>query len=216
MRRRVLFLIGLLFELLCVFGLFASSEMIRAGGTQITLQTTPVDPYSLFRGQYVQLDYDVGRDVPRNPLDYGQRGYIVLMQSGSTLRRLRFTAEQPFLAPRQYCLRGTLQGDRVRFPDVAQYFIEQGGGQGFEEQARTHHLLVDMHVSKNCRAVIDAVRVGRQITPAEREQMNQRLGIPAPVEAPPREKPKESLQSSSSSSLVRSSSASVQDAGTGY
>jgi uncharacterized membrane-anchored protein len=63
MSRRVAFLGCLLLELLLVFGLFLPLVMRVSEGREITLKTVPVDPRSVFRGDYVALDYEAGRGV---------------------------------------------------------------------------------------------------------------------------------------------------------
>ena len=55
-------LIGLvLMQISSIIGFSLYQESILRSGTQITLQTVPVDPRDLFRGEYVALQYDISR-----------------------------------------------------------------------------------------------------------------------------------------------------------
>lgn len=162
MTRRTLFLIGLLLELAAIFGLFAPYEMIRATGTPITLKTVPVDPRSILRGDYVILDYEAGAGLPVVDT-YGKAVYIILKKKGDIYERVRIADEKPSLKEGQVCLAGRREYNRAVFPDIAQYFVEEGTGREIEEATRWRRLLVDAVVDGNCRAVLSGVRLGQEV-----------------------------------------------------
>ena len=162
MTRRTLFLIGLLLELIAIFGLFVPYEMIRNSGTPITLKTVPVDPRSVFRGDYVVLAYEAGAGMPITD-EYGKPVYIILEQKGEIFERMRIADAKPDLKPGQVCLQGRREYNRAVFPDIAQYFVEEGTGREIEEATRWHRLLVDAIVDENCRAVLSGVRLGQEV-----------------------------------------------------
>ena len=55
-------LMGLvLVQISSVIGFSLYQESILRSGTQLTLQTVPVDPRDLFRGEYIVLQYDISR-----------------------------------------------------------------------------------------------------------------------------------------------------------
>ncbi|MCG8564729.1 MAG: GDYXXLXY domain-containing protein [Desulfobacterales bacterium] len=57
------FLMGgvILFQALVMFGVWGSAHLPLWTGTEIRLATRPVDPRSLFRGNYARLGYDISR-----------------------------------------------------------------------------------------------------------------------------------------------------------
>ena len=167
MNRRTAFLIGILFQLLAVFGLFIPYVYLLANGTTVTLRTVPIDPRSIFRGDYVVLGYEVGMNVQPEE-SYGP-ATVVLEQKGEVFERVAVITDgsTPVLKPGQVCLRGQRQWNAIVFPDIAQYFVGEGLGRQFEEARNAHRLLVDVAISPSCRAVIRGIRFGPEVPPEE-------------------------------------------------
>lgn len=159
MTRRTAFLIGLIFELVAVFGLFVPSAILRTTGTPVSLQTISVDPTSVFRGQYVMLNYEVGQGLPQ-AMDYSKPVYVTLEKKGDLYQRVAFGSSKPVLQPGQVCLKGSLQYRQAFFPDIGQYFVEEGKGRELEQARNSHKLIVDARVGPNCNAIIEGVRLG--------------------------------------------------------
>lgn len=174
MTRRTLFLIGLLFELVAMFGLFLPYEYVRMTGTKVTLRTVPIDPRSVFRGDYVILGYEAGAGLPESPDTlYGTPIYVVLKDAGGGLyERTRYAEDVPALNEGEVCLRGKWFYNRVDFPDISQYFVTEGLGRELEQARNAHRLLVDAAVSESCSASILGLRLGPE-APLENE------GIPS-------------------------------------
>src|SRR3989344_3670842 len=58
MSKKVFLFIGLFW--LAIFAVFiASKESVLRGGQEVLLQTVPVDPRDIFRGDYVTLRYEI-------------------------------------------------------------------------------------------------------------------------------------------------------------
>ena len=159
--RRTIFLGCLLIQLLCVFGLFITFIMRVSSGMEITLKTIPVDPRSLFRGDYVALDYEVGRGS-KETLKYNEPVYVVLAPKGDVWERVSYGKDKPALAAGQVCLLGRLQYQRISFPDIAQYFVEEGLGKELEQARNAHRLLVTASVTEDCHAVITGIILGEE------------------------------------------------------
>ena len=64
MTRRHVIAVGV--ALLSMLVVLVPPLWVRATGDEVTLEIRPVDPLSLFRGNYVDLRYDIGlpRDAP--------------------------------------------------------------------------------------------------------------------------------------------------------
>lgn len=170
MNKRTLFLIGLALEIVAIFGLFIPYAVRLRTGEEVMLRTVPVDPRSLLRGDYVVLDYAAGQDLP-TPADftgYGDPIYVVLAKQGDTYERVRFTEEKPVLEPGQLCLKGRKEYERAVFPDLAQYFVEEGLGRELENLQRSHRLLVTAVIDPDtCGGIIKSLQLGPEVPDSE-------------------------------------------------
>lgn len=179
MRRRTGFLVGILFELLAVFGLFVPYALLVSSGTEITLRTQPVDPRSVFRGDYVTLGYEAGASVPyaqvSDEVGLVSNAYVILEKKGETYERVAVSKEQPVLKEGQVCIRGVPAGffdglpqsGQIVLPDLSQYFVEEGLGRELESANTAHRLLVNAVVSPSCMAVLKGVVLGPEVPPSE-------------------------------------------------
>jgi len=183
MRRRTGFLVGILFELLAIFGLFVPYVLLTSSGTDITLRTVPVDPRSVFRGDYVILGYEAGADIPLSQLTTKPSAYevpvpiyVILEKKGDVYERVGVSDVQPALKEGQVCLRGNDTGwfgdvlpktIDVIFPDIAQYFVEEDLGREFENARNAHRLMVNISVSPSCMAVVKGVVFGPEVPQSE-------------------------------------------------
>ncbi len=181
MRRRTGFLVGILFELLAIFGLFVPYVLLTSSGTEITLRTVPVDPRSMFRGDYVTLGYEAAAGIKYSEVSAGeddvvQPVFLVLEKKGDIYERVAVSKKQPALKEGQVCLRGnvsmwinqgSIQSVAVSIPDLAQYFVEEGIGRELESARNAHRLLVKAVVSPSCMAVLKGVVLGPEVPPSE-------------------------------------------------
>lgn len=134
---------------------------VKATGSTIYLETRPVDPRALFRGDYVTLAYVVGQTASRHdlavsPETTGRPVYVTV----TTERPAEFVAaglERPDLENGQACLTGRLRrsgnSHTLDFPQIAQYFVPEGEGGAIEQQLR-EGLVAEIKVSGRCNAVL--------------------------------------------------------------
>ena len=88
-RRQVTVALGaaVAFQLLVLAGMVASAAMPLWTGTEIRVETVPVDPRSMFRGNYARLRYEFG-ELPEGALDdaeglrVGEVVYVGLEKGG--------------------------------------------------------------------------------------------------------------------------------------
>lgn len=179
MNRLTLFLAGILFQLVAVFGLFLPNAQLVTDGTEIRLQTVPIDPRSLLRGDYVTLGYQIGQNISY-AIETGTPVYVVLEQDGDLYDRVSYAETKPVLEEGQQCIRGRVQYGAITFPDIAQYFVEEDTGRDFESARNMHRLFVDVAVSKDCRAIIKGIVLGPDVPEDELWQE------PPPMEWMPR------------------------------
>ena len=146
--------------LLMLVGL-VSPLAVKTTGTTAYLETAPVDPRALFRGDYVTLGYAVGEGIltekmATEALETGEPVYVTV----TTDRPARFVAVElgrPELEPGQVCLIGRVrrigpQG-AVDFPQIAQYFVAEGEGREIERRVG-EDLLAEIKVTPRCNAVL--------------------------------------------------------------
>ncbi len=177
--RRTFFLIGLLVELIAVFLIFLPNFILMTTGTLVTLKTIPVDPRSIFRGDYVVLTYEIGQKydgpVPSGTDYYSMPVYAVLENKEGVFVAKDFVAERPTLLPGQACLVGMAQNEyrwngngndlimkTVNFPDIQQFFVTEGLGKELEQARNAHKLYVDVVTDTSCHAVIRGVRIAEE------------------------------------------------------
>ncbi len=85
MKTRLGFILLILFQVLILVGWTAYNEVSLATGKEVVLQAAPLDPFDPFRGEFLQLRYDIStlRNVPGlSTLESGGRAYVRLEQHG--------------------------------------------------------------------------------------------------------------------------------------
>jgi uncharacterized membrane-anchored protein len=82
---RLGFILIVLFQVLILVGWTGYNEVSLATGKEVVLQTVPVDPMDIFRGEYVQLRYQISTlsNIPGvSTLENGDKVYVHLEQDG--------------------------------------------------------------------------------------------------------------------------------------
>jgi uncharacterized membrane-anchored protein len=174
MKQKIYFLVIVMAQVVLIFVMFSFYQTILNSGTEIWLKTRPVDPRDIFRGDYIQLDYEINHvnDVP----DYLnlQSGDIVFVP---TYPSGKFTSVQAYNISKEscqnyfFCIKGKVVNvnsgnyDTVKNIDVDyginQYFIKEGTGQNID-QASIYE--VKTVVDKNSIPLIKEVwRDGKKI-----------------------------------------------------
>jgi uncharacterized membrane-anchored protein len=144
-------------QLLVIVGMATGRELTLRGDRDVTLQTVPVDPRDLLRGDYVILEYEIST-VPAHRADplFLERGdtvFVELVPRGNIWVAGRVTGQpQEGLDP---SIRGTVvrvgpETIRVRY-GIEQYFVPEGRGHVVERAADVD---VVVAIDGNGRAVI--------------------------------------------------------------
>jgi len=147
-------LIAVAVALAAVVVALAQPLWISSTGNDVALDLQPVDPLSLFRGNYVDLRYDVSVEVTPD-LKWSDSVYVVF-DDGRPANALRSSAQRPTLFPGETCIRGMVRRDgQVDFPDLEQFFVTP------EEGLRLERNLNDMvgivRTTGSCRAILTAI-----------------------------------------------------------
>ncbi len=140
-----------------------------ATGTPVLLEIVPIDPRSLFRGDYVDLSYAIGRlelDALGGDDDFAEGDTIhVLLREGETYwEPVSAHRERPTVPSGQVAIEGEVVADRspagagifVRY-GIETYFIPEGEGRELERPGddRTVSILaaVDRYGGAGIKAV---------------------------------------------------------------
>jgi uncharacterized membrane-anchored protein len=133
-------------------------------GEKVLLKTTPVDPRSLFRGDYVRLRYEISDiDMEKLPGDDGfmhNNTIYVILEKGEdgtygASKVSRATPEDwPFIRGRvRHVYGSTLRVDY----GIESYFVEENKGIEIEMARDTRELKVEASVLKSGKATISSL-----------------------------------------------------------
>lgn len=115
MNRRLLFCACILAQIAFLCVMIRSNARILSTGTKVLLETAPVDPHDLFRGEYARLRYRISSvefPVDRAP-GRGNLVYTVLAPKEKFWAVESASAEKPMETPEgRVVIRGTVQGVR--------------------------------------------------------------------------------------------------------
>lgn len=151
--KQLLLVIGV--WLIGIVGLLVYKQMIFWTGTEVVLRTVPVDPWDLFRGEYVILRYEISEavrvDSERIEFDYGDDVYVSLVKDRFGIGGIKSVSK---LRPKngELYIKGVVGYRGVEY-GIESYFVEQGRGRDIENM-RSQDLLVRIVVDKQGRAVI--------------------------------------------------------------
>lgn len=160
--RRWTLKLAVLFQIAVLVSLAVPPVVTLNSGRTICVETVPVDPWNMFRGDYIRLGYDFGRvSVDRN-VDSGGIVYVTLRRdAGGKWQAVHAGPERPQPLAGQIVLRGIAEyGSASSLPvkfGIEQVFVAEGKGKRFNSADR---LKVDLSVDDKGRAVIKRVRAG--------------------------------------------------------
>ena len=159
---RIAFWIVVAGQLVFLLGFIAVKEVALRTGTEVVLQTVPVDPRSLLQGDYAILDYEIA-DLPpfMEDLPTGETAYVVLSQGREVWEAERYEYYRPRAS--QVFIKGRIDSrGRLDF-GIGTYFVPEGTGHIIE---RAQDVKVVVKLDADGNAVIKQVLVdGRPFDP---------------------------------------------------
>jgi len=150
---------GLLLQLGVLIAMAVRPAITIAQGQTILLDTVPVDPRSMFRGDYVILRYEFN-DLPHGSLDgvsgeelEGRIVYLKLKPANDEQhwKADGFTLQKPSDGT---FLRGRIQDHREVDFGLDAFFVQEDTGTRYEEAAREGKLSVEVTVDDSGNAVL--------------------------------------------------------------
>src|SRR3989304_856769 len=137
-------------QTLVLGAMIAMKQWTLSTGTPIVLETQPIDPRSLFQGDYVRLNYKISTlgvaDLPADrPFKKHGRIYVLLRRGDPYWESISIHHERPASPPDHVVLKGTVvgMGNRRWNPDlrsweatehlmvrygIENYFVPEGEG----------------------------------------------------------------------------------------
>lgn len=162
--RRVAVLVGV--QLLLVAAVFVPSAFTSVTGEEVVVETAPVDPRDLFRGDYVDLRYEISTvTVSDRDFQRGDEVYVTLASRGAYHEAVGVSHGRPDTSAGEVCLEGRIESVRQSTGagsvelsidyGLDSYFIPEGTG----EPDRSAKVDARLKVDVLCHAVIDTLLV---------------------------------------------------------
>lgn len=143
-------------------------------GKSVILKTVPVDPYDMFRGDYISLRYDISTIRTNKKFEHDQTVYVALRQDGSiwVVRDVAASTNALDLRPGEVLLTGRVdyayeRDVQVKY-GIEQVFIKERTGSEIENKG---NILVVARVDNTGKAVISHVEGGNKVIYDAREMI---------------------------------------------
>lgn len=171
----------LLFQTAVLLFMIGMNQWTLKTGTPVVLETQPVDPRSLFRGDYVRLNYKIGtlrldevfsnREFKRH-----EKIYVVLEKGGPYWQPVSVHHERPVIPPHQVAIKGEVRdvGRKLWNPElgsweeidyvtvhygIENYFVPEGEGRALERPRPDEKISILVAVDEFGNAGIKSVMV---------------------------------------------------------
>lgn len=178
MKNRVRFAIIVALQTLALVGMVAMKQWTLATGTPVLLKTEPIDPRSLFRGDYVILNYAISNlDQEALPGDGDFERYdpiYVLLRKGADYwEPVSLHRDRPRIPPDRVAIKGEVLwpiGENeisVRY-GIENYFVPEGEGRALERPEDDQKISILVAVDRYGNAGIKAVLVNGEVRYEER------------------------------------------------
>lgn len=160
---KIAFLVIVLSQTFLLVYMIASKQYTLDTGTAVLLETQPIDPRSLFSGDYVSLNYSISNIslgiVPgEKQFQYGDDVYLALQSNGGFWTPVLISKTSPTPVPGQTIIRGKAQNlqDNTLYIwyGIEQYYVPEGKGKDLETLANQKQLSVKVKIDKFGRAAI--------------------------------------------------------------
>ncbi len=184
-RIKILFLIGITLQLLFLAGLAGYKQYAFSTGTEIILKTMPIDPRSLFQGDYARLNYEINRiDITKVESEKnekflrGAKIYVTLEKQGEYFLPKKVSTTKP---DTKYFIRGTTINASDNLLNIQYgietYFMPEGKAMDFERAARERQgiqVLVGLRVSGVGQGMISKIIIeGKEIDASNFEEVTE-------------------------------------------
>lgn len=145
-KQHLVFGISILGLFLAFTGFILYQERILDTGTSVILETRPVDPRDLFRGEYVILRYAIEQDeqveTAARLAPESSKLYVKLLLGENNVASVEYaTTEIPDSLDGTWIV-GEVTNGQVRFPSIEQFYVPEGAGKSIEALGSELHVTV--------------------------------------------------------------------------
>lgn len=161
-------------QMVVLLAMIGAKEADLRTGTEVRLKTVPVDPRSLFQGDYVILRYAIGvprpaGTLPRGWMDEnrpqpGAKVYVRLREAGDFWVANGYHFARAKAGP--VAIKGEMTAEGILDFGIGTYFVPEGTGRPIE---RAEDVIVEAVVDQDGNAVIKQVLVDGEPFEAVRE-----------------------------------------------
>lgn len=151
---------------LILVGMVGLRQFTLTTGANVLLETTPVDPRSLFRGDFVRLNYKISELPPIGFVGEFARGdtiYVRLRQDDLFAQPASVHDEYPPVLENHVVIKGKVTGNfrsriRIRY-GIESFFIPEGEGRALERPEPGSKVTILVAVDRFGNAAIKTVLV---------------------------------------------------------
>ncbi len=136
----------------------------RASGTNVTLETVPVDPLDPLSGYFVTLRYRAEEVVAEAPGERGAPAWLLLERGDPAWRGVACLNSRPEPGPGQVAVRAEVADRRCRIPSAGRFYIPEARRAEVDAALReARAALVDLRVSADGDVALVRLRAGRTV-----------------------------------------------------
>lgn len=165
-----LLVLVVLLQTAALMGMVAIKQRTLATGTPVVLETAPIDPRSLFRGDYVRLNYAISSLEHESlegddDFEIHDTIYVMLRKGEKFWEPVSIHREMPAHGPDSVVIRGEVQwtgGIDVRY-GIENYFVPEGEGMALERPAEGEEVTIMVAVDEAGASAIKAVLVNDEV-----------------------------------------------------
>ncbi|UGV39848.1 GDYXXLXY domain-containing protein [Methanococcoides orientis] len=151
----------MVYSLIIISLIFLPKMFTLSLGKDILLKTEPVDPRDVFRGDYVNLNYEISTiDLDKTPFDHefmmGESIYAKLSEKEKYWTIDWVSHRKPDVSDEDVCMKGVVTSSyddtlNVRW-GIESYFVPEGDGIPIQMQMENTSVIVS--VGPDCSAVL--------------------------------------------------------------
>ena len=168
MNKSLLILVAVGLQIAVLAGMLVNASMPLWTGSEIRLRTAPVDPRSLFRGNYARLNYDIsslpaGAITDAGRLRHGEVVYVHLEANAEGVHEYQSVSlEQPtkgvFIRGRYQGSLGAVDGERLQIRyGIEAYFAPQEKALDLEKRLRRSGAIARVMVASNGKPALESI-----------------------------------------------------------
>ncbi|MFH1860881.1 MAG: GDYXXLXY domain-containing protein [bacterium] len=175
-KQKILIFVVISLQILLLLSMIIKKEMSIRQGVKIIVRTVAVDPRDLFRGDYINLNYEFSR-IDLNKIEHdkanfhkGQKVFVRLSKTGEDWQAVQVSLNPiKNICPNEVLIKGSIE----QYPStdsinvvygIESYFVPEGEGKYIEKKIFEKMVSVELSIDKQgdasvCKIFIDKEEV---------------------------------------------------------